>query len=196
MDEKGVFVEIKPGKWERTNRKLMESAITLFLEKRSANVSMDDIADKAAVARRTLFNHFPSKEILVLRITSPILEGGLHYLEEVNRWEYVSIDEIINLFLYLWKNHGSNLNLLYAVDFEDFQDLKDLHGKYVREYMKAFGKIADWPAELDEKKKEIAILLFKVFVNILNALDGMGDLDKRFNSAMKSMLSGISLSAG
>ncbi|MBB6478891.1 TetR/AcrR family transcriptional regulator [Spirochaeta isovalerica] len=181
----------KPGKWERTHSLLHEAAVSLFLEKRSANVSMDEIADKADVARRTLFNHFPGKELLVLEVTSPILTDGLHYLEELNRWDRVSLDEVINLFFYLWKKHGQSLNLLYAIDFEDFQDLKDLHGKYLREYMKVFSRIADWPEGLSERKNQIAVLFFRIFVNILNSLKDMPDQEFRFNKALKGLLMGM-----
>lgn len=177
-------------KYDRTHNLLKETAVSLFLDKRSSHVSLDEIAETASIARRTLFNHFVSKEALVLEIASPILMDGLNYLNELNRWDQIQLDHLVNLFLYLWNRHGRSLNLLYMIDFEDFNDVKQLHNKYLISYFNVIDKIEDWPLSLRKNKKEIAGILFRVFVPLLNGLSNMPNWEKRFTNALKGIISG------
>jgi len=48
------------GRHERRDR-MFEAAVTLFVEKGFDETSMDDIAERAGLARTTVFNHFPRK---------------------------------------------------------------------------------------------------------------------------------------
>ncbi|GAA4493446.1 hypothetical protein GCM10023191_030920 [Actinoallomurus oryzae] len=50
---------------ERTRRRILEAALELFCTRGYANATMDDIADRADIARRTLFNHFPAKQAIL-----------------------------------------------------------------------------------------------------------------------------------
>jgi len=50
---------------ERTRRRILEAALELFCSRGYASTTMDDIADRADIARRTLFNHFPAKQAIL-----------------------------------------------------------------------------------------------------------------------------------
>lgn len=50
---------------EHTRRRILDAALELFSARGYAGTSMDDIADRADVARRTLFNHFPAKKAIL-----------------------------------------------------------------------------------------------------------------------------------
>ena len=50
---------------ERTRRLVLEAALELFYSRGYADTTMDDIADRADIARRTLFNHFPAKRAIL-----------------------------------------------------------------------------------------------------------------------------------
>jgi TetR/AcrR family transcriptional regulator, cholesterol catabolism regulator len=47
---------------ETTRQRILDSALSLFRERGYADTSVDQIADRADVARRTLFNHFARKQ--------------------------------------------------------------------------------------------------------------------------------------
>jgi AcrR family transcriptional regulator len=49
---------------------LLDAAATLFAEDGIARTTVDEIAEAADVARQTVFNHFPYKEVLVLELVS------------------------------------------------------------------------------------------------------------------------------
>ncbi len=59
---------------EQKNRDILDAAKAEFLERGFDNVSMDAIADRACVSKRTLYNHFPSKEELFEVITQKLIE--------------------------------------------------------------------------------------------------------------------------
>jgi AcrR family transcriptional regulator len=59
---------------------IVEAAVRLFLERGFGSVSMDDLAQAAGVARRTLYNQFASKEEIfrqVLHTVSRLFEDAL-----------------------------------------------------------------------------------------------------------------------
>ncbi len=52
---------------------IVKAASELFLNKGYGSVSMDEIAGRAKVSKRTVYNHFSAKEVLLLKL--PIIHG-------------------------------------------------------------------------------------------------------------------------
>jgi AcrR family transcriptional regulator len=46
-------------------RRVLNAALELFSSRGYASTTMDEIADRADIARRTLFNHFPAKQAIL-----------------------------------------------------------------------------------------------------------------------------------
>ncbi len=191
---RGIMTEHKLGKKEKTHNLLIKTAVELFLKRRSANVTLEEVADTADVARRTLYNHFNNKEALILEIASPIINDGMGYLEQISRKDIILIDDFTGLFLFLWKRYGLSLELLYNIDFENFTVLKDLHGKYLTKYLEVFDRLSDIPSDLKDCKMNIASILFRCFVSILSRLENMNDSELRFKNCIHGIIDGISLS--
>ncbi|MBN2619324.1 MAG: TetR/AcrR family transcriptional regulator [Spirochaetales bacterium] len=181
------------GKKERTRELIINTAIGLFIKKRSENVSMDEIAESAGIARRTLFNHFNTKEQLILEITSPIFNYGIYYLEELNKRDQITLDAIADLCFSLWKEYEKNTELFYSIDFEDFSQLKELHSRYIKLYIDIFQRIEDLPIDLIDKKRELASIVFRCFVPILSNISAMNNPEKRFREALKGLVYGLSI---
>ncbi|WP_062153276.1 TetR/AcrR family transcriptional regulator [Beggiatoa leptomitoformis] len=53
---------------QKKKQAIVDAAAALFLNKGYGNVSMDEIAAQAGVSKRTVYNHFPSKEVLFSEI--------------------------------------------------------------------------------------------------------------------------------
>jgi len=185
--------EKKLGKKEKTHKLLIRTAVELFIKKRSSNVTLEEVADTADVARRTLYNHFQNKETLILEIASPIINDGMDYLEEISCKDVLYIDDITGLFLFLWKKYGLSLDLLYNIDFEDFLAFKDLHHKYLAKYIEVFNRLSDIPPDLNDNKMNIAAILFRCFVSILSRLENMDNTELRFKKCIHGIIEGISL---
>jgi len=65
---------------ERTRRRILEAALELFCSRGYASTTMDDIADRADIARRTLFNHFPAKQAILaadIPLTIVLVQGRM-----------------------------------------------------------------------------------------------------------------------
>jgi AcrR family transcriptional regulator len=182
------------GKKEKTHKLLTNTAIKLFIKKKSSNVSLDEVADTADVARRTLYYHFNNKETLILEITEPIFFDGLDFLEEVGLKEKIGIDDIINLCIFLWEKYGLSLNLLYNIEFEDFHSLENLHRRYLNKYLEIFNRISDLPHDLEDYKIDIASLIFRCFVLILSKVEKMENPELRFRNSINGMIKGMSIS--
>lgn len=59
---------------EQKNRQIIEAAIAEFKEKGFAGASMDRISERAKVSKRTVYNHFESKEALFRSINSCLFD--------------------------------------------------------------------------------------------------------------------------
>ncbi|MCC7276408.1 MAG: TetR/AcrR family transcriptional regulator, partial [Alphaproteobacteria bacterium] len=68
---------------DATRRRIVDAAYTLFYRQGFARVGVDRIAEKAKVSKRTLYNHFPSKDVLLATVLE--LQGVLA-LERLDRW--------------------------------------------------------------------------------------------------------------
>lgn len=181
------------GKKEKTHKLLTDTAIGLFIRKRSSNVSLDEVADAADVARRTLYYHFNNKETLILEITEPIFTDGINFLDKVSLKEEIVLSDITDLCIFLWKRYGLSLNLLYNIDFEDFHTLKEMHRKYLSKYLETFNRITDLSRELEPFQMDIASLIFRCFVPILSKIDKMENMENRFRNSIYGMLEGMTL---
>ena len=57
---------IRDQKTEATRQRIAETALDLFVTHGYADTTIDQIADEAGVARRTVFRHFPTKEAILI----------------------------------------------------------------------------------------------------------------------------------
>lgn len=58
---------------------LLDAADTLFAERGVARTTVDDIAEAADVARQTVFNHFPYKEVFALELAADSISRVAQY---------------------------------------------------------------------------------------------------------------------
>jgi len=72
-----------PKSSEPTRNRLLEAAAVLVAEESLANLSIENIADKAGVSRRTFFQHFPSKDHLLAAVVE---YSRPTYLDRYKTW--------------------------------------------------------------------------------------------------------------
>lgn len=81
----------------RTRARIMSAAIGLFTDRGYRRTSVDEVAEEAAVAKGTVYLHFPSKADLLgcailqekleyLDRLQPIFDGGLPAREQLRMW--------------------------------------------------------------------------------------------------------------
>lgn len=72
-----------PKSSEPTRNRLLEAAAVLVAEESLANLSIENIAAKAGVSRRTFFQHFPSKDHLLAAVVDYMRPT---YLDRYRNW--------------------------------------------------------------------------------------------------------------
>ena len=70
-------------KADTTRQRLLEAASVLVAEESLANLSIENIADKAGVSRRTFFQHFPSKDHMLAAVVE---YSRPTYLDRYRTW--------------------------------------------------------------------------------------------------------------
>ncbi len=68
---------------ERHRRAIIDAAGSLLDERGAAGFTVDELADKADVSRRTVFNHFPSVDDIVIAACSEVLGRVLGTFESL-----------------------------------------------------------------------------------------------------------------
>lgn len=67
----------------RTRRAILDAADGLIRERRGSQFTVDELAERADVSRRTVFNHFGSLDDVVLSICTERLNEVIHQVQEV-----------------------------------------------------------------------------------------------------------------
>lgn len=165
--------------------RIIESASALFIERGARAVSMDEIAERADIARRTLFNHFGTKDELLCAVASPILEDAIALAERRLAMDSITMDDILGLCLELFGRHGARLELLFAFELEDSPALEELHARYMRTFSLLVRKAAG-----EEESRLVGRLVYRVFVPLLRSLVGEPDLEERFRCGMRGLIEG------
>ncbi len=176
-------------KKREVRQRIVEAATGLFIERGSRAVLMDDIAVVADVARRTLFNHFATKDDLVRAVSEPVLQEAVRLADEAAALPGDPTDRVIALCLALWKSCGRRLGLIYATDFADSPELGALHKRFLASFRKLAAPTgSDRPTTGGLSSK----IVYRCFVPLLLALDGAADLEPRFERGMRGLLEGAS----
>lgn len=76
MEQQDLSNESRSEKRKReTRQKIMDTAMVLFNSQGFNNTTMEQIAEEADIARKTLYNHFPVKEAIVDEYVKGISQG-------------------------------------------------------------------------------------------------------------------------
>ena len=96
----------------KTRQHIMDVALKLFAENSVGSVTLEEIAEKANIARGTLYNHFSNKDDLLFSIVQPVAEESSALLDELIRSrQKISLDDILLSYLKMWKKYRNFLRL-------------------------------------------------------------------------------------
>ncbi len=166
------MVEIKKVTRDKSKKRKMitEGAIEAFMEHGYRNTSMDIIAKHAGVSKKTIYNHFMSKENVILTIISDYLDGKSR-LKNIKYDSSKSIEEQLRLFanaeLYL-VNTPERLGLARLLTSTFLKDPKLAVG-IVMKFEPNQMKFIEWLKDADADKK-IQIDNFELSASIFYGL--------------------------
>ena len=108
----GVAVGRRERKKEETKRKIFVAALELFHGKGFEHTTVDEITERADVAKGTFFNYFPHKESVLAYLS----EAWLERVEEQAAQHHASAAERISgLFMAVASAYGENRTLAHLV---------------------------------------------------------------------------------
>jgi AcrR family transcriptional regulator len=91
-----------PGRRERRKQevraRLLAAARALFEQKGFAATTVDEICERADVAQKTFFNHFPTKQHVVREIAEAFLDEVGSFIEEARKQPGSTAERLAHLF--------------------------------------------------------------------------------------------------
>ncbi|MBI9012643.1 MAG: TetR/AcrR family transcriptional regulator [Clostridiales bacterium] len=181
----------------RTEKRKLETrehikavAIEMLKQSRSTELKMEQVALKADISRKTIYNHFSNKENLLSDIINPILSFCIESVKEIDVKTEINISDITDLCIKFYNMYGSKLNLMYNIDFKDLHDSYDLHKEYTQLFIGLFKKIDDLSYTQIEYR-QAAFIVFKTFVPLLNTLSNNENKEALFSNAIYGLLRGL-----
>lgn len=119
--------------------KILEASLTVFSEKGYHRASMDDIALEAAVAKGTLYYHFPSKAQLFKALVIEGLEMITSKVSEALNENLSPSDQVLlaikhNIGLYLEYNRLAHIffnEMSNGIEPEILSEMKELRDGYI-----------------------------------------------------------------
>lgn len=107
-------------KKEETKRRIFISALELFHEKGFEHTTVDEITERADVAKGTFFNYFPRKESVLAYLSEEWLE---RVEEEAAQKHRLAADRITGFFTAVASAYGENRTLAHLVVHAGMQQM-------------------------------------------------------------------------
>lgn len=107
-----VTVGRRERKKEETKRKIFVAALELFHEKGFEHTTVDEITERADVAKGTFFNYFPHKQSVLAYLSEEWLE---RVEEQAAQPHLLAADRITGLFMAVASAYGENRTLAQLV---------------------------------------------------------------------------------
>jgi AcrR family transcriptional regulator len=105
---------------------ILQAAKSLFVEKKYSTVTMDEIAKRAGITKRTLYSYFPSKLSLFIYMFDDNLQHLHRLLVKGARQDLPTVELLKSLFDILYKFTKKNekfMRLYWTLDSDEFDGL-------------------------------------------------------------------------
>jgi TetR/AcrR family transcriptional regulator, cholesterol catabolism regulator len=86
-------------KKQAVSQRIRDAALELFREKGYEAATVEEIAERADVAKGTFFNHFPRKDALLAALAEDVAGEVLDSVGPVEVWEGSSEERLLELFI-------------------------------------------------------------------------------------------------
>ena len=121
-------------KKEESRRRILEAAREIFFRDGFMAANLDEVAEKAGVAKGTLYRYFESKADLYVAV---LADNGKVFTDKMSvaaKGEGSALDrlwEIANFYLDHWTNHQDYFQIFWAIDNQSV--IGDLPGQVIDE---------------------------------------------------------------
>lgn len=141
------------------NRKIIDTAFQIFVERKIEPVSMGEIADAVGIGRATLFRCYANKTELVIAVCAAKWKAYLDKLDEIRPLSSIGNIPAIDRFIftldsYIWMYQNYKELLLYNDNFNHYVTHEGVDKEKLKEFHKSLYSVntrLDW---MYEKAKE------------------------------------------
>jgi AcrR family transcriptional regulator len=95
-----------------TREQILDTALTLFTTQGYDATSLREIADRLQLTKAALYYHFPAKELLLIELTRPFLDGLSLMVTELRSSKDWTQESVLAAYLDLFVEHISIVALL------------------------------------------------------------------------------------
>jgi AcrR family transcriptional regulator len=95
-----------------TRDQILDAALELFTTQGYDATSLRQIAERLRLTKAALYYHFPAKELLLLELTRPLLDGMSHLVTELRASQGGGAQDLLAGYLDLFIAHRDVLGLL------------------------------------------------------------------------------------
>jgi len=172
----------------RTRAKIVTAAIEEFSTKGVSGVPFDSIAQKADIARRTLYYHFRSKNELLHAIIDPRLEAAIAEIRKF-RDKQAELSEIAIFCLRFWKADPFLSVLSRRLKEEKIFDFSVLQNQFLNEFKMLLSDMKEKEKlRFEDENINIRLIFFSLFP-LLEIISTEHDYEQKFINIFITMLS-------
>lgn len=174
-------------KKSRTRESIIEAALEEFSSKGIRESSIESIAERAEVARRTFYNHFNDKDELLFEIIDTRLETAIDEVKGLAAGNN-GIDDLSDFCLRFWSEDSRHIQLMRILQEERIGKFSKLHGIFLTE-LKQLLIIIDKKTPLRFKDPNLNLrLIFTALFPILEIISAEQGFESDFREIFGRLL--------
>ena len=178
---------IREMKKSRTRESIIEAALEEFSSKGIRESSIESIAERAEVARRTFYNHFNDKDELLFEIIDTRLETAIDEVKGLAAGNN-GIDDLSDFCLRFWSEDSRHIQLMRILQEERIGKFSKLHGIFLTE-LKQLLIIIDKKTPLRFKDPNLNLrLIFTALFPILEIISAEQGFESDFREIFGRLL--------
>lgn len=169
--------------------RILAAARQSFAERGPAAVRLDEIADRADIARGTLYSHFATKEALLVALVEPALlatERGLAAIRAEDDADVV-MGAMLRLWHRLWRDHRDALRIAHGVGANLPEALRPVHRRVVSQMHRLLVKL-EQSGRLRGDAEWASMLIAKLGVPLLETYERIDETERTFVECASRLL--------
>lgn len=161
----------------RNKEKIISKAYQVINESSVDLVSLEDIAEAAEVTRKTVYNHFSSKEDLLKEMLLPALEFVIRDLDERSKSAETSFSDITESLFNLYRKYKQAIELATCHTLYNNPEVVSAHGRFMDRFKKLMisAEPDGYPLGLDLTMR----LISRIYLPVLRELHSQNGSEEK-----------------
>ena len=188
-----IEISRRERKKEETKQRIFKAAIRLFRERGFPSTTVDDIAERADVAKGTFFNYFPRKEAVLAYLSEQRLEEAEANGAEILAAKKPARQKLIDIYVDASKAYAEDRELSSFVINELFRMSFSPAEETGRRWDQLIGRVYEQGRESGELRREVdparaIAVLTSIYYALLYIWSCCPDMDMELETEMRARL--------